>query len=96
MWGADTSSWVRGVGQQQGQAPKHNWPVLAREVHGEPAKGSAASNVSVSMCRVQAIPGAAAAVQHLRSCQVPYKFVTNTTTDKREGIAARLLRCVRP
>ena len=39
---------------------------------------------------VQALPGAAATVHHLRSCSVPYKFVTNTTTDKRAGIAARL------
>lgn len=41
-------------------------------------------------CGNQAIPGAADVIKHLKAAGVPYKFVTNTTTDKRAGVAARL------
>lgn len=44
-------------------------------------------------CPPQALPGAAAAVRQLQALGMPYKFVTNTTTDKRAGIAARLAGC---
>jgi ribonucleotide monophosphatase NagD (HAD superfamily) len=37
------------------------------------------------MCVMQAIPGAADVIKHLKAAGVPYKFVTNTTTDKRAG-----------
>eukprot|EP00775_Hariotina_reticulata_P012468 gene12468-12603_t len=40
-----------------------------------------------------AIPGAAEAIQSLKASQLPLKFVTNTTTDKRDGIAQRLVSC---
>jgi hypothetical protein len=33
----------------------------------------------------QAIPGAADVIEHLKVAGIPYKFVTNTTTDKRAG-----------
>jgi hypothetical protein len=41
------------------------------------------------MCVVQAIPGAADVIEHLKAAGVPYKFVTNTTTDKRAGAQQR-------
>jgi ribonucleotide monophosphatase NagD (HAD superfamily) len=41
--------------------------------------------VHVLVC-VQAIPGAADVIKHLKAAGVPYKFVTNTTTDKRAGV----------
>jgi ribonucleotide monophosphatase NagD (HAD superfamily) len=41
------------------------------------------------MCVVQAIPGAADVIKHLKAAGVPYKFVTNTTTDKRAGALQR-------
>jgi hypothetical protein len=34
---------------------------------------------------LQAIPGAADVIKHLKAAGVPYRFVTNTTTDKRAG-----------